>query len=322
MRHPPGRPRFSIVLPVRDRADMVGRAVAAVLAQTFVDLELLVVDTGSTDRTLDAVRAAGDERVVVLGNRLDGQGDAPVAHTTALAAARGTWIAFIDADTEVAPGWLARLGRLIDATGAGFASCGGLQADRHGGSSEVRPVPGGDGTRACFRPGAFLTTTDRIRMVLELIGPELVHRCASRHAGYTAAPETTGEDWTGHLGRGALDLTLLDGDAVASSPELLVTWHEPVDPDGEACSASVDEVHLRVAFQGLDALARTPIPDGELLARYATAGGVAAARMRQRRDARRLLRIAWRARPDVRDHWSNLVAAHLGPLGQRAWVDR
>ncbi len=325
VRHRPGRPRFSVVLPVRDRADVVGRAVAAVLSQTFVDLELLVVDLGSTDRTLDAVRAAGDERVVVLGDQLAASDDAPVAYTTALAAARGAWISFIDADTEVAPGWLARLGRLIDANAAGFASCGGLQEDGRGGGTEVRPVPGGDGSRACFRPGAFMTTTDRVRTVLELIGPEMVQRCGPRHAGQApraGAVDDVGEGCTGHMGRAALDLTLLDGDAVVSSPELLVAWHEPPETERDDATSTVEEVQLRVAFQGLDALARTPIPDGELLARYATAGGLAAARLRQRRDARRLFRIAWRARPDVRDHWSNLVAAHLGPLGQRAWIER
>ena len=59
------------------------------------------------------------------------------------------------------------------------------------------------------------------------------------------------------------------------------------------------------------------IPDERLLARYATAGAMAAVRLQQGRDARRLFRVACRARPEVRDHWTRLLAAHLGPLGQR-----
>ncbi len=93
-----GRPRFSVVLPVRDRADVVGRAVASVLAQTFADLELVVVDLGSTDRTLDAVRAVADDRVTILepGSAAT---SAPTAdadadrspYVAALAGARGRW---------------------------------------------------------------------------------------------------------------------------------------------------------------------------------------------------------------------------------------
>ncbi|MTA64816.1 MAG: glycosyltransferase, partial [Actinobacteria bacterium] len=41
-------PRFSVVIPVQNRADVVGRAIASVVAQTFADFELLVVDDGST----------------------------------------------------------------------------------------------------------------------------------------------------------------------------------------------------------------------------------------------------------------------------------
>lgn len=317
VRHRPARPRFSIVLPVRDRADVIGRTVAGVLSQTFADLELLVVDRGSEDGSMDAVRAAGDERVVVI----DGPVDPAAAYVAGLEAATGAWTALIDADCEVTSGWLARLGRLVDATDAGFVSCGGIQHDGRGGTIELRPTSSGAGANACVRAGAFLTTTDRLRTVVEIIGSELTGSVDWDRPDDTTCVDDDG--CSGHLGRAALDLTLLDGDAAVSSPELLVAWHER--PDGRVEPAplpNLDEIHLRVAFQGLDALARTPIPDGDLLARYATAGGVAAARLRQGRDARRLFRIACRARPEVRDHWSNLVAAHLGPLGQRAWVER
>lgn len=298
------------MLPVRDRAGVVGRAVAGVLAQTFVDLELIVVDLGSTDGTLDAVRAVADDRVVVL----DAPTGACSAHTAALDVAQGCWVALIEPECEVAPGWLARMGRLVDSTGAGFASCGGIQHDDRGGTAEVRPVDGSGGTRACIRAGAFVTTADRLRSVVELIGADLTDHATDRR------PDRTGEPGdgacAGHLGRAALDLTLLDGDPVVDSPELLVAWHEPTAPDP---TTTGDQLRLRVAFQGLDALAGSPIPDGELLARYATTGGVAAARLRQRADARRLFRIACRARPDVRDHWTNLLASHLGPVRRRAW---
>jgi hypothetical protein len=316
------------VLPVKDDADVVGRAVAGVLAQTFADLELLVVDTGSTDRTIDAVRAVADERVVIVErtdaasgstNRIDGTdggrvGDAPATHGSpyvdALAAARGRWATIISPDTEADAGWLARVGRLADATGAGFVSCGGRQHDRRGAVTEFRPVDAGGGVVACLRAGAFATATERLRAAVELIGPELTpQRPRAEGTGPT--------DLAGHFGRVALDLAVLEGAEVIHSPELLVAWHERNEDAGEAALRSDDELRLHVAFQALDALARTPIPDEELLARYATVGGLAAARMQKGRDARRLLRIACRARPEVRDHWTRMIAAYLGPLGQR-----
>ena len=55
-----------MVLPVQNRDEVVGRAVASVLAQTFGNLELLVIDLGSSDRTLDAVRAVADRRVTIV----------------------------------------------------------------------------------------------------------------------------------------------------------------------------------------------------------------------------------------------------------------
>ncbi|UDY34633.1 glycosyltransferase family 2 protein [Dermatobacter hominis] len=316
----PGSPRFSVVLPVRDDADVVGRAVASVLAQTFADLELLVIDVGSADRTLDAVRAVADERVSIVDAAArqvppdeagDDHGRSP--YVDALAAARGRWATIISADAEVDSAWLARIGRLADATGAGFVSCGGRQHDRRGTVTEFRPVDPGAGPVACLRAGAFATSTDRLRAAVELIGPELAPTRDRAEDGGPPEPELAG-----HFGRAALDLAVLDGAVVIHSPELLLSWYDQDEPGtGVDRPRSDDELQLHLAFQGLDALARTPIPDGELLARYATFGGLAAARMQQGRDARRLFRIACRARPEVRDHWTRLLAAHLGPLGQR-----
>lgn len=303
MRHP----RFSVVLPVRDRAEVVGRAVAGVLAQTFADLELIVVDLGSTDRTLDAVRAVADRRVSVVEATTDTDES---SYLRALTEARGRWATVISSDVEPDASWLARIGRLVDSSGAGFVSCGGRQIDVRGGVSEFRPVVSGDGPVACLRAGAFATSTDRLRAAAELIGDEL-----DTNRAHGAEP-----DPAGHFGRVTLDLAVLEGDVVVHSPELLMSWHDPVpERDGETLSPSRsdDELALHLAMQGLDALARTPIPDEALLARYATSGAVAAVRLQKGRDARRLFRIAARARPEVRDNWTRLLGAHLGPLGQR-----
>jgi glycosyltransferase involved in cell wall biosynthesis len=65
-----------VVIPVRNRADVVGRAVASVLAQTFAGLEAVVVDDGSTDDSVAAARAVADARVRIVRQEAAGVDEA------------------------------------------------------------------------------------------------------------------------------------------------------------------------------------------------------------------------------------------------------
>jgi glycosyltransferase involved in cell wall biosynthesis len=88
----------SIYLPTKNRATLLRRAVDSVLAQSYRELELIVVDDGSTDSTaayLDEARAV-DERLRVISNgRCLG---APRARNLAIEAARGEFITGLDDD--------------------------------------------------------------------------------------------------------------------------------------------------------------------------------------------------------------------------------
>lgn len=96
--HASGAPTVSVVLPTYNRSAVLPRAVASVLGQTFGDLELIVVDDGSTDGTESAVMATGDPRVRLV--RLAHRGGAPAARNVGIALARGRYIAFQDSDDE------------------------------------------------------------------------------------------------------------------------------------------------------------------------------------------------------------------------------
>lgn len=100
-------PLVSIVLPVRDAADTIGRAIASVVAQTFSAWELLVVDDGSVDATRAVVKAAAgaEPRIRLLERARDGL---VAALNAGLAAARGELIARLDADDESPPERLER----------------------------------------------------------------------------------------------------------------------------------------------------------------------------------------------------------------------
>jgi glycosyltransferase involved in cell wall biosynthesis len=104
----------SVYLPTRNRAALVGRAVASVLNQDHRELELLVVDDASTDATPDVLArlAAADSRIHIF--RQPTPGGAPAARNLALRAAKGRYATGIDDDDEMLPGRIASLLQAFD----------------------------------------------------------------------------------------------------------------------------------------------------------------------------------------------------------------
>jgi len=98
-------PLVSVITPTYNRADLVLRAVRSVLEQTEADLELLIIDDGSTDGTAEVLGAVDDPRVHVLA---PGHVGLSRARNLGIAAAGGTWIAFLDDDNEWRPTYLER----------------------------------------------------------------------------------------------------------------------------------------------------------------------------------------------------------------------
>jgi glycosyltransferase involved in cell wall biosynthesis len=92
-----GGPRATIVIPTRNRPELVERAVASALAQTVPDIQVVVVDDGSTE----PVRLAPDPRLLVL--RHPWARGVSAARNSGLRAAAGAWVTFTDDDDELAP---------------------------------------------------------------------------------------------------------------------------------------------------------------------------------------------------------------------------
>ncbi|HJU26547.1 MAG TPA: glycosyltransferase [Rhodanobacteraceae bacterium] len=89
-------PTVSVILPTYDRLPLLRRAVDSVIAQTFGDWELIVVDDGSTDGTREYLESIVDARVRPL--QLEHRGDITSTRSAGLRHARGEWVAFLDSD--------------------------------------------------------------------------------------------------------------------------------------------------------------------------------------------------------------------------------
>jgi glycosyltransferase involved in cell wall biosynthesis len=102
-------PYFSVIIPVYNRYRPVKEAVDSVLAQTFTDYELIVVDDGSTDDTPRVAEEYG-ERIRCL--RQENRG-VSAARNAGVAASSAPWLAFLDSDDRWLPEKLARQARFI-----------------------------------------------------------------------------------------------------------------------------------------------------------------------------------------------------------------
>jgi len=101
--------KVSVVIPALNAAAFVGGAIRSALAQTLSDLEVIVVDDGSTDETAAIIQGlmAGDARVRLI--RHEAPRGVSAARNTAISAATGDWIAPLDADDAFAPSRLEQL---------------------------------------------------------------------------------------------------------------------------------------------------------------------------------------------------------------------
>ena len=105
-------PRVSVVIPAYNAADYLGETLESVLAQDCGELEVLVVDDGSTDGTADVVDALDDPRLRCI--RLDPSGGPSRPRNRGVEAARAPWVALFDSDDLMLPGKLRRAVELFE----------------------------------------------------------------------------------------------------------------------------------------------------------------------------------------------------------------
>lgn len=157
--------RVSVVIPAFQAAGTIERALKSVLGQTAPPREVLVVDDGSTDDTVDRARSLGDPRIRVI--RLPTNSGAAAARNAGCAEAVGEWIAFLDADDAWHPEKLARQLAVIDAPDVVLVGCDCLLHQPSGQSTRfydaVPPADGLDAWRVLLSRNFLPTPTVLVR---------------------------------------------------------------------------------------------------------------------------------------------------------------
>jgi len=106
------KPRVSIIVPLYNKVTEVQRAIDSIFAQTIQDFELIIVDGGSTDGSLDIIKKyESDSRYHLIHQVSKGL---PAGRNEGIAGARTDLIAFLDADDEWCPTFLEKIFHLRD----------------------------------------------------------------------------------------------------------------------------------------------------------------------------------------------------------------
>ena len=122
------RPEISVIVPVYRVEKYLNDCIDSILAQTFADFELILVDDGSPDScpALCDAAAAKDSRIRVIHQNNRGLSGARYA---GLDAAEGEWIAFVESDDTITPDFCEKLYAAVHDTGAQMVVCNYRQVD-------------------------------------------------------------------------------------------------------------------------------------------------------------------------------------------------
>ena len=128
-------PRVSVIVPLFDKADYIGRALTSISGQTFADFEVIVVDDGSTDGGPEIVARHADSRLRLVSQQNRGPG---AARNRGVEESRGLLLAFLDADDEWLPNYLEVSIAGMDCSGARHAAHACAYFDEPAGTDSSR----------------------------------------------------------------------------------------------------------------------------------------------------------------------------------------
>lgn len=152
-------PLFSVIIPTYNHLQVLPRAIDSVFSQTCGDWELIVVDDGSDDGTGSYLEAITDRRLRVVQGSHQG---VSAARNAGSAAAKGTYLVFLDSDDYALPNWLARLTEAVEAEHPPLIFCGFHRISETGTTVQLPQNLGPlmRHWRGCWLAGAFAVRND------------------------------------------------------------------------------------------------------------------------------------------------------------------
>ena len=123
--------KLSVIVPVYNAEKTLSKAIDSILSQTETEIELILVDDGSSDESLAICQsyAERDSRVIIISQENAG---VSAARNAGIAAAHGVYIGFVDADDWIAPEMYERLLEEAKRTGADVVMCDAMTAFSNG----------------------------------------------------------------------------------------------------------------------------------------------------------------------------------------------
>jgi glycosyltransferase involved in cell wall biosynthesis len=164
--------RVSIVLPVYNGEARVRQAIASCLQQTYEEIELVVVDDCSTDRTPEVVKSFNDPRIVYIRNRRNA--GLPRALNIGFASASGDYLTWTSDDNEYAPTAIAEMLRALqESPQADFVYADYTAQFESTGETELRKLPDEPALDRANTIGACFLYTRRVYQAVGDFDPRM-----------------------------------------------------------------------------------------------------------------------------------------------------
>ena len=299
----------SVVMPVFNRAHLVPRVVGSILAQTYRNLDVVIVDDCSTDDIAGAIAALNDPRVRLI--RRERNGGAAAARNTGVAAAKADWIAFHDSDDyctsdriELSVRKLMDLPQdYIGVYGMALFYKEGSEANYGSMKTYSRPLPGQN------RLSGDLSAATLITNVLNL-PTLLIRKTALIAAGLFDEGLRQNEDWD-------LCLRLTRQGPIGFVPEPLILSPTSLDPVVSAARVSRSDRQGARSFARITGKLRRSGIEGPVLSPHYASAARFLLRIDRPRFARRFLRAALVLRPWQPRLWAHWALSFMPNLHAR-----
>jgi len=154
---------ISVIVPTYNRAYMIGKTMESILSQTFKDLEIIVVDDGSTDNTEEVVKSYSNNSVMPIRYVRKENGGCASARNKGIDLAEGEYIAFLDSDDQFIPDAIKTLMDRLTSSNADFIYSPSIEVYE---GAEFLALPAAAGKPEDFAKEHFLTTCARSCCIL------------------------------------------------------------------------------------------------------------------------------------------------------------